>query len=182
MTRTRWSLILALAAMALAPAALAASRSDAPRIHADAVQIPSVSPPSNEDRLVVPGQRAGKLTLGMSAQQVLDIMGPPAMAAAIGWVGGVSEYRWPHASVFLRDSDQKVIEISLSDVAYHIDGGLTFDSTRAQVLAAYGRPDMIWHMYNREHYWWRTGISMTFTTTDDTVNSLQVCAHAGVCN
>jgi hypothetical protein len=156
----------------------AAKRSDAPRTDPESVRIPYVSPPASNDHVVVPGQRMGNLTLGMTAQQVLDILGPPQ---PIPWTAGVMEYRWPRVSVFLRGSDQRVIELHFSDVAYRIDGGLTFDSTRRQVVATLGRPNLIWHAFDNEVYWYQSGLAMTFTKTDDTINSLYVCANPGVC-
>jgi hypothetical protein len=116
----------------------------------------------------------------MGAQDALPALGPPLMPQPAPW-GGASEYRWPHVSVFLRNSDQKIIEIKLSDTDYRLDSGLTFDATRGDVVQKLGRPNLIWNDHGRQFYWYRSGLAMTFTNTDDTIDSLSVCADAGVC-
>jgi hypothetical protein len=103
-----------------------------------------------DSRLVVPGQRIGAWTLQMTVDNLVAVLGRQTRIASGGQLGGDMQidlrvYRWDNIGllVYTRDG-QSVLLMEVNQAPEFVtEKGITFDTPRAEVEAAYGRPTKV---------------------------------------
>ena len=142
------------AALLLTLAACATPKKPEPEL-----DVPKTTPsPAAEvpvrDNLVIPGERAGPILLGMSLRKLVEVVGEPVSSSAARMPGGRSAllYRYadPDASpdgamlVMVRENDQTVYSIQLDRIeSFQTREGVHYGSSEALVRASFGKPQSI---------------------------------------
>ena len=123
-------------------------------------EAPMAAPPSSaaeipvRDKIVVPGERAGPILLGMSLRKLVEVVGQPVSSAASHIPSGRSSllYRYadPDASpdgallVMVREYDQTVYSIQIDRIeGFQTREGVRYGSSEALVRASFGKPQSI---------------------------------------
>lgn len=141
------TLILTLSACATTKKAESEAPKPAPA-PAPATEIPI------RDKIVIPGERAGPILLGMSLRKLVDVVGEPVSSSASHIPSGRSAllYRYadPDASpdgallVMVREYDQTVYSIQIDGIeSFQTREGVRYGSSEALVRASFGKPQSI---------------------------------------
>lgn len=95
---------------------------------------------SPAEKLIVPGEKAGPVTLGMAMEDVRKVLGPPQDSAIPG-VPNSRTYRYPgRFSMQISDvPDASVMTILCETDDYRTAEGLGVGSSGRDVLSAFGR-------------------------------------------
>jgi len=102
---------------------------------------------AENDYLIVPWQRVGPIALGMTATELVRIMGDPRST----WIRGVDIYNWGDLSATLRKDGSYVTQICTFSPAYATAQGVHPGSTDVSVADLLGEPK-----YSRVFSaWWR---------------------------
>jgi hypothetical protein len=103
-------------------------------------------------KIVIPGERAGPILLGMSLRKLVGVVGEPISSTASRIPSGRSAllYRYPDASpdgamlVMVRETDQTVYSIQLDTIeSFQTGEGVRYGSSEALVRASFGKPQSI---------------------------------------
>ena len=106
------------------------------------------------DKVVVPGERAGPILLGMSLGKLVEVVGEPISSSASRIPSGRSAllYRYadPDASpdgallVMVKEYDQTVYSIQIDRIeSFQTREGVRYGSSEALVRASFGKPQAI---------------------------------------
>jgi hypothetical protein len=156
-------------------------------------ELPVINPPPAaaeapiRDKIVVPGERAGPILLGMSLQKLVEVFGEPVSSSASHIPSGRSAllYRYadPDASpdgallVMVREYDQTVYSIRIDGIeSFQTREGVRYGSSEALVRATFGKPQSVHESQPGEIpsvYCYLSGIAVRLTPTG-TVESLMV--------
>lgn len=110
------------------------------------VHLPMVQAQTLNDHLIVPSKRIGPMTLGMSATELVQIMGSPSSKLP----GDVDVYSWRDMSATVTKSGLWTTQICTSSPTYLTTQGLHVGSTDRSVVASLGNPN-----YSRVfNAWW----------------------------
>jgi hypothetical protein len=95
---------------------------------------------AQNDHLIVPWQRIGAIELGMTAADLIRIMGEPTQTSR-GPPGGISIYRWKNdLSVYIKMDGSYVTQICALDPAYATADGVHPGATDLSATALLGQP------------------------------------------
>jgi hypothetical protein len=90
------------------------------------------------DHLIVPGQRIGPVTLGMSDKALFKLSTPYTTTDSGTWM----MYQYPDLRIYVAKSTHKVVAIELlGDTSYHTAGGVKIGLSLQDVETALGPPD-----------------------------------------
>jgi hypothetical protein len=142
---------------------------------------------SLHDKLIIPGERAGPIVLGMSLRKLVEVVGEPVSSSASRIPGGRSAllYRYadPEASqdgrllVMVREYDATVYSIQIDRIeSFHSREGVRYGSSEALVRASFGKPQSFQESGNGEiarAYCYLNGLAVYFDATGH-VQSLTV--------
>ena len=106
------------------------------------------------DKFIIPGERAGPVSLRMPLRQLITAMGEPVSSTMSSIPGGraalLYRYADPEASaegailVMVREHDQTVYSIRIDRIeSYETRDGVRFGSSEALVRASFGKPQSI---------------------------------------
>ncbi len=123
--------------------------------------LPNINPPRYDDKLIVPGQRAGNIFLGMTTAELWHVAGYPK--DVIQEVGVTAQFHYSDFRVRVRDSDQRVVGIRVYGRSHSIGRSVMLGSTRSRLVAALGDPDDTWSWVDGDtNYFWRSGLAVAF--------------------
>jgi hypothetical protein len=95
---------------------------------------------AQNDHLIVPWQRIGPIELGMTAADLIRILGEPTQTSR-GPPGGISVYSWKNdLSVYIKMDGSYVTQICALDPAYATTNGVHPGATNLSVAALLGQP------------------------------------------
>lgn len=139
-------------------------------------QDPLPAPPLQPvfDSLIVPGQRVGPVSLGMSGAQLLQAVGSPTRSNHIGDVTAVSFSNGISANV--RDSDNRVTTASTSDERYSTPGGVHSGISEFEVRTRLGSPAGVLDDATTDRYLCYPGMWFGITRGTNRVNMITVTA------
>lgn len=92
----------------------------------------------NSDHLVVPGDRIGPVSLGMSPNAVFQLLGPSSAT-----IGSALLWRYGDSSFFVRadDTHQRVVQVAIyNDASFHTAEGARYGSTLQDLGRIWGSP------------------------------------------
>jgi hypothetical protein len=92
----------------------------------------------NSDHLVVPGDRIGPVSLGMTPKAVFQLLGPPNTT-----IGSALLWRYGDTSFFVRadDTHQRVVQVAIyNDASFHTAEGARYGSTLQELDRIWGSP------------------------------------------
>ncbi len=98
-------------------------------------------PTGRNDNLIVPGQRIGKVAVGMPARQLVNAAGSPKDSSRLG-KGFVSDFGDGLVAV-VNDGDLKVVTIGTSDPWYATPEGIRAGSSELEVVARLGKAQAV---------------------------------------
>ena len=112
------------------------------------------SPPTTPifDKLIIPGERIGPISLGMPQADVLKILGTPPKSSI--HTDGHSRYYYADLTVFI-SRDSRVLRILTNSPEYATAGGIRVGMTEPEVRAKLGKPksvidpgsSLLWYTY-----------------------------------
>ncbi len=138
----------------------------------NSIALPIINPPRFDDQLIVPGQRAGNIFLGMSTAELLHVAGYPK--DVIREVGVTAQYHYSNFRVRVRDSDQRVVGIRVYGKFDSIGRSVRLGSASSRLVAALGDPDDTWSWVDGDtNYFWRSGLAVALV--DKGVAWFDVC-------
>jgi hypothetical protein len=92
----------------------------------------------NSDHIVIPGDRIGPISLGMSPKAVFQLLGPPSTT-----IGSTLLWRYGDSSFFVRadDTHQRVVQVAVyNDASFHTAEGARYGSTLQDLNRIWGSP------------------------------------------
>ena len=106
------------------------------------------------DTLIIPGERAGPILLGMSLEKLIEVVGEPVSSTAARMPSGRSALRYRYADpdaspdgallVMVRETDQTVYSVQLDRIeSFQTREGVRYGSSEARVRASFGKPQSI---------------------------------------
>jgi hypothetical protein len=104
----------------------------------EAAKAPTTGVSSIDDKRIVPGVRAGNISLGMSAADVLRILGEPSRTTQ--YKDGAQYNFSDDFEVFINSRSRRVSRISVEDPAYQTPEGIRVGSSDLSRQALLGRP------------------------------------------
>ena len=110
------------------------------------VHLPMAQAQTLNDHLIVPSKRIGPMMLGMSATELVQIMGSPSSKLP----EGVDLYSWRDMSATVTKSGLWTTQICTSNPTYLTAQGLHVGSTDRSVVASLGNPNYS-RLFNA---WW----------------------------
>ena len=154
------------------------------------VAAPAAAPAAEislHDKLVVPGERAGPILLGMPLRKLVEVVGEPVSSSPSQVPSGrtalLYRYADPDASpegrmlVLVREHDATVYSIEIDRIeSFHSREGVRYGSSEALVRASFGKPQSVRESGDGEMaraYCYLNGLAVRFGATGK-VESLTV--------
>jgi hypothetical protein len=92
-----------------------------------------------DDNKIIPGKRIGKVSVGMSIVQLLDVMGDPTKEYTNS-NGSAASYEYGQLFLGVDHRDQSIASVSTTDSDYKTSSGLGVGSSELRVRAVMGQP------------------------------------------
>lgn len=120
--------------------------------------VPPVPSTPIRDNLIVPGHRAGPVSLGMELGALYSAMGSP-QETVVGDLASI--YKYPGLDIWVNHSANKVTSITVTRTDYSTDQGVRVGASELEVRAKYGRP-LKFNNDNQASSCYREGIGFYF--------------------
>lgn len=144
---------------------------------------PPPAQPHYNDHLVVPGKRIGSVSIGMTAKQVLDVMGSPLQTYR--FTDGAN-YRYSgNFYVLVDDATQQVWRAAIEDYSYQTKEGFGVGQTELEMRAKLGNPDSSTNIGNgfppTYRYCYKNGLAV-YTAPDGKIWRLSIFNPGATCD